>query len=178
MRRILCLCLIVVSLFMAASVSEARWYSPETGRFLTRDPLGHAGGDTNLYRFVGNNPVNFIDPWGLWYIDLNISITLFKGVGITGGALVGPEGMHPYFGGGYVSKPGGLAITWSPHDASPGWNAGFQAGALLGGQYGYSFSNRETFWEVGYVTPGYSLTGYHIWNPEYNKSKQRDCEAN
>jgi uncharacterized protein RhaS with RHS repeats len=50
---------------MAASVSEARWYSPEIGRFLTVDPLGYAGGDINLYRFVGNNPVNFIDPLGL-----------------------------------------------------------------------------------------------------------------
>jgi uncharacterized protein RhaS with RHS repeats len=51
---------------MAASVSEARWYSPETGRFLTRDPLGYAGGDTNLYRFAVNNPVNYVDPNGLW----------------------------------------------------------------------------------------------------------------
>lgn len=65
MRRFLCLCLVVVSLLMAASVVEARWYSPETGRFLTRDPLGYAGGDANLYRFARNSPINFIDPWGL-----------------------------------------------------------------------------------------------------------------
>ena len=50
---------------MGASISEARWYSPVTGRFLSIDPLGYAGGDVNLYRFVRNNPVNFIDPWGL-----------------------------------------------------------------------------------------------------------------
>jgi uncharacterized protein RhaS with RHS repeats len=41
-----------------------RFYEPEISRWLTRDPLGEAGG-MNLYAFVGNNPVNWVDPWGL-----------------------------------------------------------------------------------------------------------------
>jgi RHS repeat-associated protein len=41
-----------------------RFYSSCTGRWMTRDPLGEAGG-INLYGFVQNNPVNFVDPWGL-----------------------------------------------------------------------------------------------------------------
>ena len=44
---------------------RARYYDPESGRFLTRDPIGFAGGDANLYRYVGNNPVNYSDPSGL-----------------------------------------------------------------------------------------------------------------
>lgn len=43
---------------------RARYYDPGTGRFLTPDPLGLAGG-FNRYTYVGNNPVNFIDPLGL-----------------------------------------------------------------------------------------------------------------
>ncbi len=43
-----------------------RYYNPETGRFITKDPIGFAGGDVNLYRYVKNNPVNFVDPYGLW----------------------------------------------------------------------------------------------------------------
>jgi len=43
---------------------RARYYNPNTGRFLSRDPLGYLP-DVNLYRYVGNNPVNWIDAFGL-----------------------------------------------------------------------------------------------------------------
>jgi RHS repeat-associated protein len=42
---------------------EARTYWPAIGKWASRDPLGEAGG-LNLYAFVGNNPVNWVDPWG------------------------------------------------------------------------------------------------------------------
>ena len=42
-----------------------RDYDPETGRWTARDPIGFAGGDTNLYGYVLGDPVNFIDPIGL-----------------------------------------------------------------------------------------------------------------
>ena len=41
-----------------------RFYDPNTGRFLSRDPIGYAGG-VNLYGYTGNNPVNETDPDGL-----------------------------------------------------------------------------------------------------------------
>ena len=40
-----------------------RYYSPELGRWLTRDPIGENGGD-NLYAFCGNNGVNAFDALG------------------------------------------------------------------------------------------------------------------
>lgn len=43
-----------------------RYYQPETGRWLSRDPLGEAGG-ANLYAFNANSPTNLIDPDGqIW----------------------------------------------------------------------------------------------------------------
>jgi hypothetical protein len=40
-------------------------YDPTVGRFITEDPIGFAGRDTNLYRYVGNSPTNATDPTGL-----------------------------------------------------------------------------------------------------------------
>ena len=41
-----------------------RYYSAEMGRWLSRDPRGEAG-SLNLYLFVYNNPLYFVDPFGL-----------------------------------------------------------------------------------------------------------------
>jgi RHS repeat-associated protein len=41
-----------------------RDYSPLIGRFLQPDPLGYIDG-MNMYAYCGNNPVNFVDPWGV-----------------------------------------------------------------------------------------------------------------
>jgi RHS repeat-associated protein len=43
---------------------RARYYDPEVGRFINKDPIGYEGG-MNLYGYVGGNPVSWIDPWGL-----------------------------------------------------------------------------------------------------------------
>ena len=39
----------------------AREYDPETGRWLSKDPILFAGGDPNLYGYVLNDPVNLAD---------------------------------------------------------------------------------------------------------------------
>ena len=43
---------------------RARWYSPRTHRFLSEDPIGFLGG-INSYRYVDNNPLSHLDPFGL-----------------------------------------------------------------------------------------------------------------
>jgi hypothetical protein len=40
-------------------------YIPTVGRWLNEDPEGLAAGDTNLLRYVGNDPTNATDPSGL-----------------------------------------------------------------------------------------------------------------
>jgi len=42
-----------------------RYYHPGLGRWLGKDPMGEAGG-LNLYGYVGGDPINGIDPFGLW----------------------------------------------------------------------------------------------------------------
>jgi len=41
-----------------------RYYNPQTGRYITPDPIGLEGG-INLFTYVGNNPINWVDPFGL-----------------------------------------------------------------------------------------------------------------
>jgi RHS repeat-associated protein len=43
-----------------------RDYSPTLGRFVSVDPIGFAGGDQNLFRFVSNGPTGRVDPSGLF----------------------------------------------------------------------------------------------------------------
>jgi RHS repeat-associated protein len=41
-----------------------RYYNPQTGRYMTPDPIGLEGG-VNPFAYVANDPANWIDPYGL-----------------------------------------------------------------------------------------------------------------
>ena len=49
--------------------NRARWYDPNTGRWLSQDPIGFNAGDSNLYRYVGNEVTKYVDPDGLEETD-------------------------------------------------------------------------------------------------------------
>ena len=61
-----------------------RYYDPNSGRFLQRDPIGVLGGG-NVYRYVMNAPANIVDPTGLWSWEK-------AAVGAAAGALAGSLG--------------------------------------------------------------------------------------
>ena len=52
-----------------------RDYDPESGRWTAKDPIGFAGGNINLYEYVGNSPSNYTDPSGLLVGDWHFGIT-------------------------------------------------------------------------------------------------------
>ena len=109
-----------------------RYYSFELMRYISEDPIGLAGGDTNFYVRVGNDPINWIDPWGLW----SISIEGYYGLG---GGLV--FGKNPN-GGSFVTWRFGYGIgggvSFDPYGTSPGWDPCKKHGVLNAGIGGFA----------------------------------------
>jgi RHS repeat-associated protein len=108
---------------------RARYYSALSGRFLSRDPIGFEGGDVNLYTYVGNNPVSFVDPYGLYKFapgahgpltsGLDSALQCFEAcagqeVTVTSGQR-GGSGPH---GSGNACDPGRRANPWLSPDTA------------------------------------------------------------
>jgi RHS repeat-associated protein len=80
---------------------RARYYCPAVGRFVSEDPLGSASGDTLLYKYTGNNPVNRTDSsgrlsdCGKCNLALGGGMTVLCGIGAIAGAAacVGTAGI-------------------------------------------------------------------------------------
>jgi RHS repeat-associated protein len=85
-----------------------RYLDTQTGRFLTRDPIGYAGGG-NLYRFVGNSPTSFADPSGL--VERSQYVAAGALAGGIGGAIAGAPGgwQTAALGAGLFGWQGGQA---------------------------------------------------------------------
>ncbi|MBD2459072.1 putative Ig domain-containing protein [Nostoc sp. FACHB-87] len=72
--------------------NRARYYDANLGRFISQDPIGFGGEDANLYRYVGNNPVNATDPSGLIAAIEYGSLIKAQVLGVNGtvpGAIIG-----------------------------------------------------------------------------------------
>ena len=72
---------------------RARFYDSNTGRFLSEDPIGLLGTDANLYRYVGNSPVSFVDYSGT--TPEGLKLTLFGGGLATAGVIIGSIACPP-----------------------------------------------------------------------------------
>jgi len=135
----------------------ARDYDAEPGRWTSKDPIRFDGGDSNLYGYVVNNPLNFLDPIGLWFVDVGFSGAANGklGPGVTAGVKISPSGVFGYFGFG-VGVGQGVSATFSPFgETSEGVSvdASVRGGSgTFGAQAGGSISDDgiSSTWGVGY----------------------------
>jgi RHS repeat-associated protein len=100
-----------------------RYYNPETGRYLTPDPIGLAGG-INLYQYANANPVNFYDPYGLFWDWKKLFGPATK--------YCTKRSIRPWLEK-HVSSPAGQRIIMS---GIQGFTGGFVSGSIVGGTAG------------------------------------------
>jgi len=101
-----------------------RDYDAYVGKWTAKDPIGFAGGDSNLYGYVGHDPVNGIDPSGLWTFGITFNLGFGGGIGGTMGLNFVIDG-HGNFQTQLITGGGGYA--------------GFGAGGTLD----FEFSNAD-----------------------------------
>ncbi|MBV8800945.1 MAG: RHS repeat-associated core domain-containing protein [Alphaproteobacteria bacterium] len=121
---------------------RARYYTAKIGRFLQTDPVGYAA-DMNLYTYVGNDPVNLLDPTG--------ELVLFSQLGAGG----------YWYAGGEISYGRALDVDALMtgkirvfNYLTGGGGVGFSAGATAGsGVFGGSITD----FHGGFLNGSYSF---------------------
>jgi RHS repeat-associated protein len=74
---------------LSKDINRNRYYSPEPGRFTSKNPISFNGGN-NLYGYVANNPLIYTDPSGLFVAETLAFLTvkeILVGTGLFGGAV-------------------------------------------------------------------------------------------
>jgi RHS repeat-associated protein len=107
-----------------------RDYDPDVGRWTAKDPIFFAGGDTDLYGYVLNDPINRVDPYGQTGIVGAATGAITGGIGgaIFGGLTGGSQGAQAGFITGAITG----ALTGAIGGPLLGGLAGTAASALLG----------------------------------------------
>lgn len=153
----------LVALFGMGSISHARYYETTSGRFISPDPFVEDirnPQSLNRYAYVRNNPINYVDPLGLWRIGISF---------------------HAGFGGHffYDSDTGqarggvGVGVGYGASVGDDNWDVGYSNDNYL--DLGYDNKTKSAYIEGHYGSggrgpngeaTGYSASGTYYFDQE------------
>ncbi|MGC4095114.1 MAG: RHS repeat-associated core domain-containing protein [Polyangiaceae bacterium] len=94
-----------------------RYYSPRLGRYWSVDPIGLRG-DHNLYCYVGNDPINRVDPLGLWWkTALSVAAGVVAAVGVAALVVATAPVSLPALAIGALAVTAGAAVGFGVNEA-------------------------------------------------------------
>jgi len=169
---------------------RARYYHPQVGRFMREDPIGFAGGDSNLYRYALNDPINSVDPYGLLTIPGYGWVDLGESAGAEAlsfyADFINTES-YPLWARAAAYVPAFFAALWTPCESRFGVRTsnltsltlatGYAAGRYLGRPYWQYYPEGNPGYPSSWLTRGWggkppfnvgSEAGSRLSLPPYN----------
>ena len=154
---------------------RARYYSSTLGRFAQTDPVGYKD-DLNLYTYVGNDPLDGIDPLGLAVLEFGVEADGYLIMGVTYGFGVSYDTVS-----GNVSTTGKFGVGFGL-EGSVGVTAGL-ARSGPSGNFGSinvegSVPGRSAEVEVAHFANGKASSGIMRGNAEKELASDKQNKSN
>ena len=163
-----------------------RWYDADVGRWLSNDPIGFDGNDTNLYRYIQNHPSIFCDPSGLELQQAGCcnSQRIETILDITNQILLAPK-CQKWFRNHGFNGPIGTSPNWTVNCHS-NWKVmcllGFPAWTMPGLGIGLCESQLDSYGDIAWASLLIHELAHHFCTSFAGReacaiSAQNDCDG-